>query len=69
MSDESTGTIPLRQYLALLGKYLRPHLGWVTGLAVLLFSGVGVHLVSPRNSTKGLRVGCAWRIVNPIPNY
>ena len=48
MSDESIDTIPLRQYWALLGKYLRPHLGWVTALAVLLFSGVGMQLVSPQ---------------------
>ena len=48
MSDAPTDTIPLRQYWALLGKYLRPHLGWVTALAVLLFSGVGMQLVSPQ---------------------
>ena len=41
-------SIPLREYWALLGKYLRPYKGWVTALAVLLFSGVGLQLVSPQ---------------------
>ena len=48
MSDAPTDTIPLRQYWALLNKYLRPHLGWTIGLAVLVFAGIGLQLVSPQ---------------------
>ncbi len=45
---ESTESIPLYQYWTLLRKYLRSQLPWVTLLAVLLFSGTGMQLVSPQ---------------------
>ncbi|MBQ37892.1 MAG: helicase [Gemmatimonadaceae bacterium] len=40
--------IPLGRYWALLARYLRPRLGWVGALAVLLFCAVGLQLVSPQ---------------------
>ena len=40
--------IPLRQYAALLGTYLRPQMWLVTVVTVLLFSGIGLQLLNPQ---------------------
>ena len=40
--------IPLRQYAALLGTYLRPQIWLVTVVTVLLFSGIGLQLLNPQ---------------------
>ena len=40
--------IPLRQYAALLGTYLRPQMSLVTVVTVLLFSGIGLQLLNPQ---------------------
>ncbi len=41
-------SIPVRQYLALLNKYLEEQRGRVALLAVLLFAGIGLQLLSPQ---------------------
>ena len=40
--------VPLRQYLALLGDYVRPQWAWVVTLAVLLGCSIGLQLVGPQ---------------------
>jgi len=40
--------IPLKQYLGLLRDYLKPQRLWVVGVAVLLFAGIGLQLLSPQ---------------------
>ena len=45
---DSPEAIPLREYWHLLRKYLRPQIAWVGLLAVLLFGGTGMQLVSPQ---------------------
>ena len=40
--------IPIKQYLELLRSYLKPQGVRVLGLAVLLFSGIGLQLLSPQ---------------------
>lgn len=40
--------IPIRQYVALLGKYLRPQMGLVIAVAVLLFTDIGLQLLNPQ---------------------
>ena len=40
--------MPLRQYAALLGTYLRPQMSLVTVVTVLLFSGIGLQLLNPQ---------------------
>jgi hypothetical protein len=39
--------IPLKAYWDVLADYLRPQLGRVVLLAVLLFSNIGLQLVNP----------------------
>ena len=41
-------SMPLRQYAALLAKYLRPQMRLVVGVAVLLFSNIALQLVNPQ---------------------
>ena len=40
--------IPLKAYWDVLANYLRPQLGRVVLLAVLLFSNIGLQLVNPQ---------------------
>lgn len=40
--------IRFRQYLELLARYLRPQVGLVAAVAVLLFSGIGLQLLGPQ---------------------
>ncbi len=40
--------LPLRDYLDLLGRYLRPQRGWVMWLALLLIGGIGLQLLAPQ---------------------
>jgi ATP-binding cassette subfamily B protein len=40
--------VPLRQYGALLGRYLKPYGGRVALLALCIFSGIGMNLLNPQ---------------------
>lgn len=40
--------LPLKQYFTLLSQYLRPQWGRVLGLAVLIFTGIGLQLLAPQ---------------------
>ncbi len=48
MSEENDKKIPLKEYWALLGQYMRPQAAWVALLAALLFGGIGMQLLSPQ---------------------
>ncbi|MDD4903544.1 MAG: ABC transporter transmembrane domain-containing protein, partial [Candidatus Bipolaricaulis sp.] len=40
--------LPLREYAALLGRYLRPQKRWVGVLAVLILATIGLRLANPQ---------------------
>ena len=40
--------VTIREYWDLLIDYLRPQRGWVSGLAILLFTNIGLQLVNPQ---------------------
>ena len=46
--SEPRVSMPLRQYAALLAKYLRPQMRLVLVVAVLLFTNIGLQLVNPQ---------------------
>jgi ATP-binding cassette subfamily B protein len=41
-------SVPLRRYVDLLGRYLRPQIGLVLTVAVLLFANIGLQLINPQ---------------------
>ncbi len=38
----------LRQYRDLLSRYLKPQLGWVILMAVVLLAGIAIKLINPQ---------------------
>src|SRR4030095_10277851 len=38
----------LRQYRELLSRYLKPQMGWVVAMAVVLLTGIAIKLINPQ---------------------